>query len=61
MGLRMQTRDLSIYKQIVEVDRLSVDYLISLKNSIAFHGKRNTLLMNEFEENRKNLYISFKR
>jgi len=46
-------------KQIVNVERLSVNYLIKLKLAIAFNDTQITILSNEFEQDPKNLYISY--
>jgi len=46
-------------KEIVILERLSVNYLVSLKLAIAFNDTNTPFLTNEFVDDPKNLYISF--
>jgi len=46
-------------KEIVILERLSVNYLVSLKLAIAFNDTITPIQTNEFIDNPKNLYMSF--
>ncbi len=46
-------------KEIVVLERLSVNYLVNLKLAIAFNDTVSPIQTNEFNDDPKNLYISF--
>lgn len=46
-------------KEIVTLERLSINYLVSLKLAIAFNDTETPIKSNEFIDDPKNLYISF--